>query len=60
MPAKCGSSPREKMGMVLLLIEGAPWSPILSPRCVKLIDRRPGNTRRPSKLDRQTVVRTQM
>jgi hypothetical protein len=34
MPAKCGSSPREKVGMLRSTIESAPCRPSSSPRAI--------------------------
>jgi hypothetical protein len=36
MPAKCGSSPREKVGMVRSSIDDAPGSPSSRPRAISL------------------------
>ena len=43
MPAKCGSSPREKVGMLRSLIESAPGSPSSSPRATSCSHRADGS-----------------
>src|SRR5262249_45296621 len=46
MPAKCGSSPRAKVGMVLSVRQSAPGSPMSSAHCCSL--RQPASAMRPS------------